>query len=414
MSPNNQKLKQEDLGFLEELIKATKTDAPEERQQQAAQQNLLQKLNYEQKESLIMSAIKSTFQTKFRLASAAGIAVIVVVVLVFGPFGQSPNRAFAAVAEQLRNAMTVSFSATWHFNEDDPPTVIEMAFRKPGIQRIEMAQDNGVAAVQLYDSSQNKTLILVPANKTYVEMEMGGAVDPERERLGLIDLICKDLGALSGEADEILEECVLDGRKVQGFRIGDKTFWIDVEAKTLVSMDKPLGATRMVLSNFRIDPPELSADMFSLEPPAGYTAVTDEVIVNDLANTGAEDLVTYLRMVASITQGRVFPSTLNPLQVMTLMQEGKLVELEHESAEAEQQWAQDFVRICPRMVMFITQMQPKNDWSYVGGGVTLGDAATPIAWWKPVGAAQYRILWGDLTITNQSADTIPPVKREDK
>ena len=56
---------------------------------------------------------------------------------------------------------------------------------------------------------------------------------------------------------------------------------------------------------------------------------------------------------------------------------------------------------------FIDGMNRENDWHYTGGGVALGDAETPIFWYKPNGAETYRVIYGDLSIRDVASDDLP-------
>ena len=53
------------------------------------------------------------------------------------------------------------------------------------------------------------------------------------------------------------------------------------------------------------------------------------------------------------------------------------------------------------MMFFVVRMKPVNDWHYAGKGIMLGDATKKIAWWKPERSNQYRVIWGDLRITDE-------------
>ena len=51
-------------------------------------------------------------------------------------------------------------------------------------------------------------------------------------------------------------------------------------------------------------------------------------------------------------------------------------------------------------------MQPSQAGQYRGAGIALGRADTPIAWWKSA-PETYRVIWADLTLTDES-DWPPP------
>ncbi len=414
MSQNKYDQNQENLGFLRDMIEAVKADAPEESEYIAARRSLLQKLETDKKENLIMSTIRKAVHTKFSWATATGIAILLIaLVVVFNPFGRGPSQAYAAVVEQLRNALTVSFSAVWYFDENEPPTHIEMAYREPGIQRVAI-DHNGSHIIQVLDTNRDKGIVLMPETKTCIEMDLASMPSVERDRIQLINLVSKEIKTLPDRADEILGEQVIDGREVQGFRVSDQTIWIDVETQELISVDRKLGGTRMVMSEFRIDPDDLDDSMFSTTPPEDYTPISKEAVAYDVSKPGEQDLIEYLRTVANLKKDHRFPATVNPMELLTLEKEGMLVEDEPASPEEEQKEIQAFAKVCQKTVMFVVNMKPENDWHYAGKGVEYGDSATPIAWWKSDGSETYRVIWGDLSATNVAAEDIPQVSENNQ
>lgn len=61
-----------------------------------------------------------------------------------------------------------------------------------------------------------------------------------------------------------------------------------------------------------------------------------------------------------------------------------------------------------RVVMFVMQLtNEKIDWHYAGKGVRLGDAATPIFWYRPAGSATYRVVSGALDVSDAAPDALP-------
>ena len=151
--------------------------------------------------------------------------------------------------------------------------------------------------------------------KTCIEMDLASMPSVERDRIQLINLVSKEIKTLPDKADEILGEQVIDGREVQGFRVGNQTIWIDVETEELVSVDKKIGGTRMVMTNFQIDPTDLDDSMFSTTPPEDYTPISKEAVAYDVSKPGEQDLIEYLRTIVTMKKDHRFPSTVNPMEV---------------------------------------------------------------------------------------------------
>lgn len=414
MSPNNDRRNDEALGFLREMVDAVKAGQPEEGDYAAARRKLLRKLKTDKKESLIMNTLRRTTQARLRWVAVTAVAALLVALLVtFIPSGGTPGQVYAAVVEQLRNALTVSFNAAWYFDENEPPTLLAIAYREPGMQRIEMTHE-GSRMIQLLDTNQGRGLILMPETKTYLDMDLESIPSVERQRLQLIELTTREMKSLPAQADEVLGEQVVEGRRVQGFRVDGSTLWIDVETGELAFVDKQMGGTRMVLSDFRIDPNDLDDSAFSTTPPEGYVSASREAIAYDISNPGERDLLEYLQTVASLTKDRRFPATVNPLEILSLEKEGRLEEIEDTTPEEEEKAKQAFTRACQKVVMFVMTMKPGNDWHYAGKGVQLGDSETPVAWWKPEGSTTYRVVWGDLSASNVAAEQLPPVRSNEQ
>ena len=65
-----------------------------------------------------------------------------------------------------------------------------------------------------------------------------------------------------------------------------------------------------------------------------------------------------------------------------------------------------------RATMFVRAMKPENDWHYAGEGVQLGEAPTPICWWRPDGSETYRVVYGDLSIEDVAPEEVPSAQEK--
>ena len=57
--------------------------------------------------------------------------------------------------------------------------------------------------------------------------------------------------------------------------------------------------------------------------------------------------------------------------------------------------------------IFFRLLKPENDWHYVGNGVKLGDAESPVCWYRPDGSETYRVIYGDLSIKDVAPENLP-------
>jgi hypothetical protein len=67
--------------------------------------------------------------------------------------------------------------------------------------------------------------------------------------------------------------------------------------------------------------------------------------------------------------------------------------------------AQKVVLSMGRGIMFLAKIQPAGH--YAGKGVKLGDAETPIFWYRPKDSETYRVIYGDLSIRELSEEDLP-------
>ena len=55
-------------------------------------------------------------------------------------------------------------------------------------------------------------------------------------------------------------------------------------------------------------------------------------------------------------------------------------------------------------LMFAQKQKVDGSWYYAGDGIQLGDADTPICWWKPEDSQGYRVIYGDLSIGDSAEE----------
>jgi hypothetical protein len=220
----------------------------------------------------------------------------------------------------------------------------------------------------------------------------------------------------------VLEEREMDGRTVRGFRLTEggmnQTFWIDVKTGYPIRMEGKFPnapGVNAVMTDFQFDV-ELDDSLFDLTPPEGYTPMNIQIDASELPKE--ENLVEVLRSWATLNKEFSFPPSLNPTEfmknLMNLKKAGMLIEIEEEQTKEEE------LKQTMSMTkghMFVMQMKPENDFHYAGDGVKFGDAETPICWWKPdspegvvVIPETYRVIYGDLSIKDVSANELPEMK----
>ena len=57
-------------------------------------------------------------------------------------------------------------------------------------------------------------------------------------------------------------------------------------------------------------------------------------------------------------------------------------------------------------MVFISKL-PTGTWRYAGQNVSFGDPETPIFWYQPEGASQYRVIYADLSVKSVAPEMLP-------
>lgn len=329
---------------------------------------------------------------------AAAAVIVLAALLVLMPFGNSVAQAYAVVAQQLRDALVVSFETDWSPQPGGPPTKMRIAYHKPALQRLEMKYGNAFI-IQVYDTDKRRGLVLVPETSTVLTLDFDSMQSAEKQRLAVLDMFTTTVRELPAKADSHETRKDAENRELTGFHVGNTIYWIDTANKSLVEIERKIGNKSTVLRNFQFDPPDLGEREFSIEPPAGYKAMSAESTHIRNLKPDEKALAEYLRLSSSMIAGGQFPASLNPLEMISLQKDGKLKKDSPMSEAERQELIKDFSQASQSVVQFVMSMQPQNDFHYEGKDAVLGQAGNPIAWWKPTGAAKYRILRADLTFT---------------
>jgi outer membrane lipoprotein-sorting protein len=353
--------------------------------------------------------IMKSLITKFAAAAVIIIAALVIVNQLGIPVETS---AFAQVAGRLRMARTLTYKITTHSTID---MEMEMSFKEPGYVRMEMP--GGYVAVA--DYIQGKAINILPVQKQYLVTDLTLTND-SRQQFDVIE----NLRTLPERADAILGTIEDNGRILQGYRVTQNgmidTVWIDDQTRELVRIEVEfINAPGMSaeMTDFRYDV-DLEDSLFDLTPPEGYSRMDNQFNTSEIIE---QDLIEFLQMWTSWTKDKLFPPTLNPMElpnaVMEMIKQKKLVSDEtfgqtegepaQESLQQMYQKTLEISLITTRGLMFVLQLPAESNWQYAGENVQFGDAETPIFWYKPAGSQMYRIIYGDLTVKDVAPEDLP-------
>lgn len=212
-------------------------------------------------------------------------------------------------------------------------------------------------------------------------------------------------------AGQSLGSEVLNHLKVDVYRVRlpDKSMkvWVDrkLELPVRIEVRAAMSGGRemlTVMENFAWDLP-LAPEIFSLGVPPGYKLEQPQ------AEPSEEALLQMLRICAQRADGR-FPEK-PAAKTVALLLGGKAdqsSDAAHVMVHMDDQ-TRELYRTCLRGLAFVEQMTEEGEWVYIGGGVRLGDAQSPVCWWKTPDATRYRLVYGDLRVEEVLPEHLPRV-----
>jgi outer membrane lipoprotein-sorting protein len=374
-----------------------------------------------------LSTVRGTRKMKriIRLAVAGSMLVAIGIFACWIVGGGSTNVAFAQVAQALESIRSATFDMTMtakdfmgtegNGGKPRPPTVMTAKgyFLAPSLQRMEIGTsgtDSG--SIMVMDEKAGKALLLMPKQKIAITVDAEELARERKSTPNMFEMarqLVREANS-TGVKAESLGTKEIDGQTAVGFRVlmnmEDMTLWVDAETARPIRIEIVSDAADGSLNNFRYDV-DLDPSLFSFEPPAGYS-----VQAMNVAKPTEEDLLRTLRIVAENSNG-TFPAKFGMnAEVMKAISAAMKPEVEaivakHGNGTPEaikaaipvnQKYTQGF--------MFFGMLKPENDSHYVGAGVKLGTPDRPIFWYRPTDAANYRIIYADLTVKELPADEV--------
>ena len=353
-----------------------------------------------------------------RLAKIAAAILIVVGIgsgIVWLTYGHgSTTIAWADVQQRIRNARNCTYIMVSQV-EDMPEMKTKMMLMEPGLMRQEIIEPH--KGVSIMDLQNGRGISLIESQKKAIRFDISGlpaaAIEKFREKFQEQNWM-KRLKGLVEKSETDLGTKQIGGIVAQGYRVqqidspvGDcvMTVWVNAKTARLLDMEVVTvsGDVKVTMSNFEFDK-ELDEKLFSLEPPPGYTV--DETPINvEFKEPSLEDVAVVLRVLAKMKGGQ-FPDALpeNP-SMGAYMKELKGFDkvLGQEIAGMEE--GMKIGLSIGRGIMFLTKIQPAS--RYAGKDVKLGDAGTAIFWYKAEGSKKYKVIYGDLSIKEISAEELP-------
>jgi hypothetical protein len=344
--------------------------------------------------------------TKFAAAAAIIIAVILGLNIIDGP--DMASVAWADVVRPILTARTVVFHVRSVEGENVPITRI----MNMGTQRIrsEVLSEDGktVQVISIIDFDTSRVLTLNPKQKIAALIEMKDLPEKPENVLEEIKNIITDLQNNPDVLIEPLGEQELNGRNAIVFHaIGpdeELTIWADPQTALPIRTEQKWHQMQFTCTDFQFDI-EMDESLFSMEIPEGYPAppMVGELSIAALLGGTEQDLVEFLRIYAEIILDGAFPEDLSP---QVWIDDVKKNRNKFAQLSEEQNLVGPPLKFT-RGWVFFRLLKAENDWNYVGNGVKLGDAESPVCWYRPDDSETYRVIYGDLSVKDVAPENLP-------
>ena len=354
--------------------------------------------------------IRSIFMNKKLVIGVAGAILIIFIGVYFQLWSKSPEKAYAAIAKKFEEAKTMTYKGLSKQELGQLgkfETLSEFLYKEPGYARYNISTKTEKLTSSGYgiiDIMKKKGIFIIDLKKQYIEMDLSG-IPEEQSQINIIER----MKTLPKRAESNLGKREIDGKILQGFLVKEegmkKTVWLDASTGELVRIDMELlniKGVQYTITDIKFNVP-LDDTLFSFTPPEGYTPIKKDLYIPK-DKPSKDDFINYLRFLSSYHKEKLFPSSINDFaEIFKHMKEFDKEKLKKEPEEKEQKEIQKAVQSGMQFVML---MKPENDWHYAGKGVKLGSANRPIFWWKPDGAKNYRVIYGDLKIRDVTPEEL--------
>lgn len=327
---------------------------------------------------------------------AAAVAAVAMLGYLAATWLAAPARAFAQVAEQLRDARTLAYRTTTHVAGQAQPVEVWVLVNGPGLMRCEV---ESLGTVTVLDMVRNRILVLDRKSRSahLIERPTTGDAAPFDVAARQVE----DLRALGRTPSQFAGRRRIGNVEAEGYRVRqpgqDAVVWVDPRARLPLRVELNAGAAgaadAVSLFDIQINP-QLDESLFRLEPPGGYALTTGR----RAAASDEEVVANVLRTYAEHAEGRFPPRLDDWVGYARVLPEDKFEGATNPRVVA---LVQDIARVETLI------LECKGDHGYRPAGVKLGDAREIVFWFRRQGAARYRALYGDLHAEDVSADQLP-------
>jgi hypothetical protein len=256
----------------------------------------------------------------------------------------------------------------------------------------------------IIDLDSARMLTLDPKTKGAAYIDIQGPLQEGTKNL--LELVRKTITNLKDLPVQELGQHNIDGHKAIGFRESNPnvelTIWADPKTAQPIRIELLLAQKSLyILKNIEFDV-QIDESLVSMEVPAGYTLSKTEINLRDFTE---QDFIEGLRIWAKYLLDGSFPESISVEDYLKLTPlVGEKISQLNVSDEEGTRLGMTF----GRGMIFFQQLDPYGiDWHYAGSGVKLGDANTPIFWYRPKDSKTYRVIYGDLTVKDVKPEDLP-------
>ncbi len=306
---------------------------------------------------------------------------------------------FADVIKPILNAQTAILDIIIGDEEAGGPVIHDQIKGS----RIRRTISNMEDEVSIIDLKAMRILSLTVSKKEAAYIDLKGLPSMPNYMDTLRNIISELQEKPDFEVEELGKQAV-DGQEAVGFLAKhpkvELTIWADPETALPVRIEQVGGQMKVICKNVKFDLP-MDESLFSMEVPEGYTLQEAEL---DLLGATEEDFIKGLRIRAEVFGGGQFPDS---LAVEDFLKEAPSMEKKIDELGLAGEEEIELGMKLNRHLLFIRFFKGQGEWHYAGGGVKLDDAQTPIFWYQPEGSETYRVIYGDLSVKDVSAENLP-------
>lgn len=330
---------------------------------------------------------------------AAAAAIIIAAIIGLNRLSDSSGVAWAEVSQHILNAQTAVLDIIIGDEEAGGP-VIHDQIKGSRIRRTVSNMEDDVSIIDL-ESWRLLSLTISKKEAAYIDLK---GLPSMPNYMEMLRNIISELQKIPDFEVEELDTQEIDGQEAIGFLArhprAEITIWADPETALPVRIEQVSGQLKVVCKNVKFDVP-MDDSLFSMEVPEGYTLQEAEL---DLLGSTEEDFVEGLRIMAEVFGDSQFPESVALEDY--LKQAPAIMKKCEELGLSEQEQTELGLKL-QNYLLFIRFFKGQGRWHYAGSGVKLGDAEKAIFWYQPEGSETWRVIYGDLSVKDVSAEDLP-------